>query len=95
LAQGTKVSISTGVRAAGVTIRTRPTYLTADQQNMVHAYNKGTFRHPLFGDWKTPITQTGRPYFGSVILPFTPAMRVAMNEAVRDAGRTIRAGTVI
>jgi hypothetical protein len=81
LAAGTKVSIRAGKSAQGVRIVTR------DRANpvMAKAYNKRSWRHPVFGDRENWVTEGGRPYFGAVISrhqrEFQDAVVVALNEA--------------
>lgn len=93
LAAGTKVSIRTGVRTSGVTIATTGAKLPAEKRALVKAYNKPSFRHPVYGTgvW---VTQNGRPYFGAVLDSKRADMRRAMEHALRDALNTIAAGTV-
>lgn len=94
LAAGTKVSIRTGARTAGVSIVTTGAKLPADKQAMVRAYNKPSFRHPVHGNRDVWVNQKGRPYFGAVLDEKKPAMLAAMEAALKDAAETIRAGEV-
>lgn len=94
LAAGTKVSIRTGARTAGVSIVTTGAKLPADKQALVRAYNKPSFRHPVYGNRNAFVNQRGRPYFGAVLDEKKPAMLAAMEAALHDAAETIRAGEV-
>jgi hypothetical protein len=94
LAAGTKVSIRTGANTAGVSIVTTGTKLPAGKQPMVRAYNKRTFRHPVFGNRNVWVTQRGRPYFGAVLDERKSSMLQAMEAALREAAETIRTGEV-
>jgi hypothetical protein len=93
LAAGTKLSIRTGVRTAGISITTTGAKLPADKQAMVRAFDKPTIKHPVFGR-RVWVTQKGRPYFGSVLEPKQAAMRRGVELAVTDALATVRTGTV-
>lgn len=67
------VAIQTGKRS-GIRIRGAGT-------PFAKAYNSKQFRHPVFGDRSTWVTQAGRPYFGQVITQ----RREALAQAVIDA----------
>jgi hypothetical protein len=84
LASGTRVSIGLGKRA-GVTVVTNP---PAGKPSMAHAWESGSFRHPVFGGsvW---VSQTGNEFFFSTILAhrleFQRAILAALLEAIRAA----------
>ena len=94
LAAGTKVSVKTGARTAGVSITTTGAKLPPEKQPMVRGYDKATLRHPVFGHRDRWVTQRGRPYFGSVLNPLQPDAQEAIVQAVLDAAATITAGEV-
>lgn len=85
-----KTQVMFGARSAGVRIRTNPGMLSPAHQAIAAAYNKPTFRHPVFGGagW---VTQEGRPYFGAVLLSRRAEMQVQIMEAVSDGLRTMGA----
>lgn len=93
LAAGTKVSIKSGVRTAGVSITTTGAKLPAAKQAMVKAYNQPSLRHPVFGR-DVYVDQRGRPYFGSVLDERKPDMARAVSMALEDAARTISGADV-
>lgn len=94
LAAGTRLSVSFSVRSAGVKIVTSASRLDADHQAMVFAYNKTTFRHPIF-DTDVWVIQHGRPYFGAVIASAAVESRLTekVSEAINDAVKAIGART--
>lgn len=81
LAAETRVTVSFSKRSAGARIATGSSGLRGTHKGLLNVYNKKSFRHPVFprpnegrDEW-TWTEQTGRPYFGAVILK-------AMNQAV-------------
>lgn len=84
LAAGTRVSIKAGVAKQGISIETSPSRLAAPQKSMAKAWNRETFRHPVYrtGVW---VDQKGRPYFGSVIEGKKEKMLLAVEEALNEA----------
>lgn len=101
LAAGTKVSIRTAKRGGGIAITTTTAgFKGADREAkaaMVRAYNKRSFRHPVFKREGRPevwVRQNGRPYFGTVLYEKKAAMQDAMEKALQDAAATVKAATV-
>lgn len=94
IAAGTKVSISGSVSRGGVSIKTTGNRLPPDKRAMVKAYNKSSFRHPVFGDPQVWLVQTGRPYFGHVLDDKKPEMEAAVRKALYDAVSSIRGAKV-
>ena len=90
LAAGTRTSVSFRSRTAGVKIVTSGNRLPAGKSPMVKAWNKASFRHPVFGGhgWAT---QQGHPYFGSVIVPMQGKIRADILDALDDAMKAIGA----
>ena len=91
IAAGLKASISKGNangKGAGLRIRATATKLPDGKKQMIKAYNKAAFRHPVFGDRNVWLEQPGRPYFGKVIIDKREAVadgvRLALAEALRD-----------
>jgi len=66
LSAGTRASLSFAAKTAGVKITTSSSRLPAEHKGLLGAYNKASWRHPVYGgsEW---VSQTGRPYFGKVI----------------------------
>ena len=85
LAAGTKIGISTSAKKQGVSITTSSARLPPKAQAMVRAYNKPTFRHPLFGNPNDWIKQAGRPFFGAVIAAHKTLFSEAIQDAIADA----------
>lgn len=67
LVAATRVSVSFSKRSAGAKIVTSAKGLPERHSALLKVYNKASFRHPVFGDLDTWVSQQGRPYFGSVI----------------------------
>jgi len=91
LADGTRLSILTGKRVSGVRISTSSAKLAAAHQAMAKAYNKRSFRHPVFGR-DTWVSEGGRPYFGAVIAHHKAELHLAAMSALEEAAATVRAG---
>lgn len=90
IANGTKMAIVAGKTRQGVSIKTDSSRLGPGQAAMVKAWNKPSFRHPVFdsGAW---VSQAGRPYFGSVINKHKQDFADAVNAALADAVREMQA----
>jgi len=90
LAAATKVSISFSSRQAGLKVRTGNQSLPTEHQPIMKAYNLGSFRHPVFGDTDTWVTQKGRPYFGQDFQDAVFARaRLEAERAIADANATL------
>jgi hypothetical protein len=66
LIAGTRDSVSFTAKSAGVRIVTSGAGL-GEHIGMLKAYNKGSFRHPVFGNTSLWVEQLGNPYFDKVI----------------------------
>lgn len=88
IAAGTKTTVATGKTKQGVKISSSSGALPAGHKPMLRAYNKASFRHPVFktGTW---VEQSGHPYFGGVIRRHEDAMRAAVLAALSEAVREI------
>lgn len=90
LANNTKLSILTGVRQYGIRIKTSGTQLSKAHAAILSAYNKKTWRHPLPNSPAEFVNESGRPYFGTVILDSQVAFQTAATLALEDAAAAIR-----
>jgi hypothetical protein len=90
LADGTKATISLG-KKAGVTIVTSPARLPAGKQPMARTWNKGSWRHPVFGDQSVWVAQTGHVFFAPTILKHRAELQRAQLAALQDAIREVDA----
>lgn len=95
LSAGTRVTVSFARRTAGAKIVTSPSRLPAAHKGLAAVYNKARFRHPVFGNKGTYVTQSGRPYFGAVIMPLfskeiVKEMSAALDEGIRAIGGSVR-----
>ena len=63
LSAATKTSLSFAAKTAGVKITTSGSGLPDGHAGFEKAYNKGSFRHPVYGG-RAWVSQSGRPYFG-------------------------------
>jgi hypothetical protein len=89
IAAGVKVQVATGAKLNGVYIRATSTRLPAGQAKLVRAYNKPTFRHPVYGRGKW-VDQPGHPYFDRPILDREPVVRIAIEKAIDEAIAAIK-----
>lgn len=95
LAAGTKVVRARGdARTAGAAVVTTGERLSANRQAMVYAFNKPSFRRPVFGHRDRMVTQSGRPYFGVVLDRRRADAEAGVNQALADAAGTVTAGRV-
>jgi hypothetical protein len=85
LAAGTSLRITARARGGTVTITTDARRLPPDRAPMVRAYNKRSFRHPVFGDTERWVAQKGTPYFGPVILRHEKSLHAAVEAALAEA----------
>lgn len=63
IARGVKVRQSSSSRSAGVRIRVDSSSVDPAHAAMTRALNKSSWRHPVFGDTTTWVTQPGYEYF--------------------------------
>lgn len=88
IAAGTKMVIVAGTTRQGISIVTSSAKLPPGKAAMVKAWNKPTFRHPVFKDRSTFVQQSGRPYFGSVAMAkqaqVAAAMQLVLDDAIRE-----------
>lgn len=84
IAAGVKVTISASPTKVGVAIQATGSKLPADMRALVRAYNKPTFRHPVFGG-STWVLQVGRPYFKKPIEDRQGDVQAAVEAAMREA----------
>ena len=93
IAAGVGLRINSGSSKGGaVTIAASGNRVPGPHRAMVRLLNKPSWRHPVFGDKQHWVTQSGRPYFGSVILTHREnilrAVEDALNEAAAALGRS-------
>jgi hypothetical protein len=85
IAGGIKTSVATSKSRQGVSIESTGNKLGAQRTGMHRAWNKGEFRHPVFGNKKKWVHQSGNPFFGSTIRRHEDDMREAVLDALNDA----------
>lgn len=90
IAAGTKVSIRTGLRSAGVSVRTSSNAMRPGKAPMTKAWNKRSFRHPAGRNHDTYVNQSGRPYFGATLNPLRGPLEIAVNEALSETAATLK-----
>lgn len=88
IASGIKVTVMTG-NTAGVKISGGVSQMPEKKRQLVRAFDKPTFRHPVFGQdaW---VEQPGRPYFASVIYGHRERVSQAVQEAMQKALDTLK-----
>lgn len=81
LKAGTRVSISTSAKSAGLSLVTSPTRLPQAKRALAKAMNTPAFRHHVFGgsEW---VSQAGNPYFGRVVGQHVPDMHRKIRAAL-------------
>ena len=98
LAAGTSVAIgASSEKSAGIRIKTSPRRLPANKRALAKAFNKDSFRHPVYARaWlrrnrQKWVSQPGRPYFGEVIAKHYPDVQDRLAQAFLDAVDTLHA----
>ena len=92
LAAGTRVAVSFAKRGGSVKITTSPARLPAEHKAILAAYNMRQFRHPVFGEKGTFVSQAGNPYFyGPVMKAGHREMARGIDDALDEAMRAIGA----
>lgn len=102
IASGIKVRVSTAnsAKTVGITLVSSGSGLPADQKNLVRAYNKKSWRHPVFSHTEKArglrgtllrrkqavwVTQAGNPYFEAVIDKSKDKITAAVLAAMEEA----------
>lgn len=85
IAAGLKVQISTSKAKPGVRIVATKSQMPEGKQSMVRAWQRSTFRHPVWGNPDVYVNQSGHPYFDGPIASdrdeFTRAVLAALKAA--------------
>lgn len=89
IARGIGLRIAPGVRTPGIRVVSAGSTLDPSRKAMVKAFNRTTFRHPVFGNRNDWVNQSGRPYFGAVIDRHREAFQKAVEEAIAAATKTL------
>ena len=90
IAQGVGIRISAAKSGGGVNIAASGRKLPENRRAMVRLLNKPSWRHPVFGNREQWVTQSGRPYFGSVLYRYRDDIRDAVQRALDEAAGQIR-----
>lgn len=95
LAAGVKVSIRTGresggtVKGEGVRVTTTSSKLPDDKAPMVKAYMAKQFRHPVFGQRDTYVSQRGKNWFYKPLMDGRRDYQQAVIDAIKAASDAI------
>lgn len=96
LAKGTKVSIRTGreskagvISGEGVRVAATGSKLPGDKQPMVKAYMAREFRHPVFGNRGTYVTQRGKNWFYGPLMNGRTEYQRAIVHAIEQGAEAI------
>lgn len=92
IAAGVKVQISTAATHPGVRIVATKGQMPAGKAPMVRAWQRQTFRHPVFGDSAVWVNQSGHPYFDATIEAHRDKVTKAVNDAMTQAAATLAGG---
>lgn len=88
IARQTRFVVNFTKRSAGV----RFTTTAGKLGTFIHAYNTGSFRHPVFGRRGPSYPQSGRPYFGVVLTnDRVTKLTARMSAVIDDANKAIGA----
>ena len=85
IASATSLKIVAGTTRQGISVVTDASKMPENIRAMAKAWNKKSFRHPVFGNRDRWVNQDGRPYFGSVINEHVAEVQEAMNTALSEA----------
>lgn len=86
LAAATKVTISFSAKQAGAKVSTTEARIPQEHRGILRVYNKANFRHPVFGDTDTWVTQRGRPFFAEAFeAELVNLTRQEINAAMAEA----------
>ncbi len=90
ISDGLKVSVSTVSKSRpGVRIIATKGKMPAGKAPMVRAWQRQTFRHPVFGNSAVFVDQQGHPYFDATIEAHRDKVTQAVNEAMKQAAATL------
>jgi hypothetical protein len=89
IADGLKVQVMTASKRPGVTITATKSKMPFGKAPMVKAWQKASFRHPVFGNTAVFATQVGHPYFDATILANKDKVTTAVNAAMTEAANTL------
>lgn len=92
IAKGLATKITYGGFRSGIRIRAAPTFLPANQATLIHHTNKGSVRHPVFGDREVWVDQTFSPpgWFDRTLAGESAAMITHINQAANRAVRKLQ-----
>lgn len=94
IAAGMRTQLSFGKSNGGVRFVASPNRLPAEHKGFLAAYNQKSIRHPVFGNRRVFVEQSGRPYFGSVILQYLDKNEAKqMLRVIDDAFKSVGART--
>lgn len=90
IAAANRVSVSTAKTGVNVTFVMKSSNLPPDQRKLGKKWNQGKgWRHPVFGNRATWITQVGKQYFDKVIRKNTGVLAGGARAAMQAAAETI------
>lgn len=90
IASAIVVKITTSGFSTGVRIRVNPKKLPADQRSLPKALNRPDgWRHPVFGNRNSWVTQTGKPYWNETIQPHLPTVRRGVTQTLERFARRL------
>lgn len=91
IARGAKSSVRFSGKRVGLRIFMDNSHMPRSQRNLPsHLDNPRGWRHPVFGNRSTWVTQRGEPYFRRVMVRHTPRVREVVRRAVSDALRELQ-----
>jgi hypothetical protein len=82
---GIRTAVATGKSRQGVSIESTGNKLGPQRKGMHRAWNKGSFRHPVYGNKNKWVHQSGNRFFGGTIRKHEDDMREAVLDALDEA----------
>lgn len=89
LAKSVTVEVSASKRRAGVFIKAKASKMPAKQRTLPRAVQRGTWRHPVFGNRAAYVEQRGADWFDGPISSKAPVADKAVRDALARTERTI------
>jgi hypothetical protein len=93
IARGLKVQVSTSASRPGVRIVASSSAMPAGKESMVKAWQKKSFRHPVFGNTENWATQAGHPYFFKPVFEHRDLVTKAVTDAMQQAAQILAGGS--
>jgi hypothetical protein len=91
IAQSVQIKVAAG-KNAGVSLGVNTRKLTPRQRAVARGTEKGTWRHPVFGNRERWVSQTANPVFGPIVAQELPAIQREVLAAIQDTVNDMNRG---